>query len=185
MKSLAIPLLALFLGCHSPYDVPNPTTQYVEGPLASEFARTHPRSDQFTECITPDTTTDVTEIALERTGCYGLCSMYTLVLRSNGTAEFHGQGNVVRIGHWSGTIEPYRFHFLAAALIDGGFFEMRDDHQCAVTDNPTVFVAATRNGVRKLLRHYAPTRSHPAHLAILEEAIDAAGDAITWHRASR
>jgi hypothetical protein len=97
LRWLAIEVFVLTaLGCAQRMKVPNLRMSAPPGPLELSYRAAHPGEEvidpAMLRCeITPDAA-DVTEISLERTGCYGVCSMYTVVLRSDGTAEYHGYG---------------------------------------------------------------------------------------------
>ena len=107
--------------------------------------------------------------------------MYTLILKSDGTADWTGYGNVSRIGHHVGTIDPKAVEDLARMALDAGFFEMKDRYYCMVTDQPTVYVSIVRNGVRKTVLHYAPDRNPFVRLLVFEETVDAvANRLVKW-----
>ncbi|MEA2166543.1 MAG: hypothetical protein QOK37_4670 [Thermoanaerobaculia bacterium] len=91
-----------------------------------------------------------------------------------------GQAHVKHTGLLAGNIDTWYFNRLAKAAVGIGFFELRDRYTCAVTDNPTVYVAVTRFGQRKVIEHYAPDMTGPAALLLFEESIDAAEQFIKW-----
>jgi hypothetical protein len=150
------------------------------GPLQVEFERTHGSESELVVCDSVAVPTDITEIAIERTPCYGFCSTYTMTLLPDGSVRYVGQGNVEHLGHLSGKIDPSSFRFLSKLAADIGFFEMNDLYTCMITDSPTVYVSVVRNGIRKTIKHYAPDRSGPARLVAFEEAIDAVYGSIQW-----
>jgi hypothetical protein len=124
----------------------------------------------------------VTEIAIERTSCYGYCSMYTLILKSDGTAEWVGYGNVKRMGRHVGKIDPAVVEALATMALDAGFFNMKDRYYCAVTDNPSEYVSIVRDGVRKTVLHYAPEHNPFLPLYVLEETVyEVAERLVKWN----
>jgi hypothetical protein len=63
-----------------------------------------------------------------------------------------------------------------------GFFTWDESYYCGVTDNPTAYVSAVRNGTRKVIRHYAPDRNGPPLLLPLEALIDEALHSVQWKR---
>ena len=117
---------------------------------------------------------------MERTPCYGSCQVYTIRLSADGGVEYRGQANVRRVGRHRGRLEPYVFQKLAELAVDIGLFDLSDEYDCLVTDNPTAYVSVTRNGVRKTIRHYAPTATGPARLRAFEETLDRYAGEIEW-----
>ncbi len=101
-------------------------------------------------------------------------------MRSDGTAEYQGYANVKKIGRHVGKIEPALFQQVASVVYDIGFFEFGDRYTCPITDNPTVYVSAVRQGERKIIEHYAPAQTGPPRLALLEAWIDHVGESIDW-----
>ena len=153
------------------------------GELAAEFRRRHPapvpNSEPF--CDIQDNH-GITEISIERTVCYGMCPAFTLRLTSDGNVEYIGRSDAAFKGHRQGKLDANAFHRLARAATDIGYFDLKDSYSCSVTDNPTVYVSATKNGTRKLIRHYAPELSGPARLSLFEQAIDAVVPSIHWSK---
>jgi hypothetical protein len=153
------------------------------GPLQREFEQSHApvTNREVVECQTPyENNTGVSEIAIERTPCYGYCSTYTLRLFDDGRVEYVGQASVTYAGTRRGTLDTYFFAQLARAAIGIGFFEMQDRYICGVTDNPTVYVAVTKDNHRKVIQHYAPNWGGPEALRLFEEAIDSVQQNIDW-----
>ncbi|HEY0157120.1 MAG TPA: DUF6438 domain-containing protein [Thermoanaerobaculia bacterium] len=164
---------------------PNALRPSTPGALQREFQRSHgPATEaEYAQCETPyENTTGVTEIAIERTSCYGYCPTYTLQLFSDGRVAYVGQASVRFIEPRSGKLDEYLFTKLARTAVGIGFFELQDRYTCAVTDNPTVYVAVVRNGTRKVIEHYAPEWTGPAALRLFEEAIDNVEPYIEWVR---
>src|SRR5437773_10875561 len=66
----------------------------------------------------------ITEIGIERLGCYGTCPVYTLVITSDGSVHYDGTRHVPRTGKRDGYIDRWHFHLLAEHIRDSGFFEL-------------------------------------------------------------
>jgi hypothetical protein len=174
---------------------PNALRESRPGILQREFEQTHdpPTDAEHTRCETPYANdTGVTEIAIERTSCYGFCPTYTLRLFSDGRVEYTGQASVRFVGTRNGKVDEYFFTQLARVAVGIGFFELQDRYTCAVTDNPTVYVAVVQNGRRKVIEHYAPEWNGPSALRLFEDAIDGVQRYVEWsakesprHRRSR
>ncbi|HEX6765464.1 MAG TPA: DUF6438 domain-containing protein [Polyangiaceae bacterium] len=131
-------------------------------------------------CQLSEERSPITEIALERTACYGNCPIYTVRLHSDGSVDYIGVAFAEQAGRHRGTIPESWFRSLAALALDIGYFELEDSYSCQVTDNPTVYSSVTRNGQRKIIRHYAPGMTGPPRLRAFEEAIDTFVDYVTW-----
>jgi len=178
----AMAALAVAMACssHRWPNVPNPSETGVPGPLEKEWKAAHPESPKPGLCASRDVPTGVTEIALERTPCYGFCETYSLRVAADGSVEYYGQANVRRVGHHRGKLDPQWFRELAVLALDIGFFEMADEYDCLVTDNPSVYVSVTRNGVKKTIRHYAVSHAGPPRLRAFEDVVDQYAAHIEW-----
>ena len=150
-----------------------------EGALRKEFVAKHPQPSAQVACRREDGS-GITEISIERTPCFGFCSTYTLHLFADGRVEYSGQSAMQRIGAHHGTLDPYYFKSLADDAAGIGFFSMEDSYSCMVTDQPTVYVAVTRNGERKIIQHYAVDHTGPAALRLFEEKIDSMMKLVKW-----
>jgi hypothetical protein len=106
--------------------------------------------------------------------------MYTLILRSDGTATYIGRGNTKFIGTRRGKIDPSTVEDVAKLAVDVGFFDMENFYSCQTTDSSTVYLSIVRNGVRKTIMHYAPDVSGPPRLGWLEATIARIEELITW-----
>lgn len=176
-------LVAIFalIGCRSL--PPNALRSSEPGPLQRAYAESHSGTTdaEYPQCDTPyENTTGVTEIAIERTPCYGFCSTYTLRLFSDGRVEYRGQASVKFVGVRRGRLAPYFFTQLARAAVGIGFFELQERYACRVTDNPTIYVEVARRGQRKIIQHYAPDWTGPQSLRLFEESVDAVQKYIDW-----
>ncbi len=150
----------------------------VPGALQKEFEAAHPvPADWSTFEVPPRPPTGVTEISIEETPCYGYCATYTMVLHSNGTVDYLGQHNIRIAGAHHGTIPTEVFDRLAQLAIEIGFFGLDDDYRALSTDLSTVYIAVTRNGTRKLIRHYGPDRAGPRRLMAFEHEVESA---LSW-----
>src|SRR5262245_9818082 len=97
----------------------------------------------------------ITEIGIERTGCFGTCPIYTFIIKSDGTFRYNGFAYVERQGEYSGTISLWHFHRLAQFIKDSGYMELEDGYTRAVTDSPTTYTMVVMNGKRKTVSNYA------------------------------
>jgi hypothetical protein len=161
--------------------IPNPGMDGEPGPLQKEFEAAHPAPADWTKFeVQPPPPTGVTDISIEQTPCYGFCSTYTMVLHSNGTVDYFGQHNIKLAGAHHGTIPREVFDRLAQLAIEIGFFDLDDDYRALATDQSTVYTAVTRNGARKLIRHYGPDRAGPQRLTAFEHEVENAWLWVEW-----
>jgi Domain of unknown function (DUF6438) len=155
--------------------LPGPAAQFDELARKGPALRDHPES-----CRIHPARTDISEIAIERTGCYGTCPIYWLRLRADGSAETDARAYTPHLGHHRGSLDPRRFQELANLVLELGFFGFDDSYSCLVTDSPTVYVSITRGKQRKIISHYAPDMTGPRALEIIEEKIDDYADEVHW-----
>lgn len=120
----------------------------------------------------------ITELALEKTGCYGLCPEYYLVLRSDGHAFYEGYRDIEPLGPHCAEIDIPYFAILAWLVRDIGYFELEDHYTQMVTDSPSTFTSVVKNGQRKTIRNYA--FGAPATLWALETLIDQKRNELNW-----
>jgi hypothetical protein len=154
------------------------------GPLAQEFERLHAHESLGGSiCSDEERHTGISEISIERTVCYGACPSYTLILKADGSAEYQGRVFTRRKGRFVGKVNVAEFERLARYALAMGFFDLNDGYTCAVTDNPSVFVAVASPERRKLVYHYAPDhQTAPATLDVFEELIDRVGENVKWKK---
>ncbi|MCI0665597.1 MAG: DUF6438 domain-containing protein [Acidobacteria bacterium] len=125
----------------------------------------------------------ITEIYLARSGhCGGLCPIYSVTLRKDGTAVYVGYENVTHLGRRHGKIYSYYFFRLAWLLDSQGFFQMKDEYKqnrLIVHSHWTeVSVGATRDGVKKEVWEYS--HEGPIQLWGIQMSIDAVVNKIEW-----
>ena len=112
----------------------------------------------------------ITEIGIERSGCYGTCPIYTFIAKSDGTVRYKGVKYVERQGEFSGTIPVWYFHELARFIRDAHYMELEDGYTRMVTDNPTTYTTVVMNGKRKTISNYA--NAGPTKLWAIEQLVD-------------
>ena len=122
----------------------------------------------------------ISEITLSRTECYGTCPVYDLVLRSDGTATYHGGPHSRLEGDWTGTFSKNDFAELVhlAELI--GYSSFAAVYERPVTDSPWAITSVVRAGQRKRVRNYASTG--PLALSAFEAAIDVVSARAEWSK---
>lgn len=136
------------------------------------------RIDQYTTSLNKSrsnqqvesTNHSITEIGIERSGCYGTCPIYTFVARSDGTFRYKGDKYVERTGEFSGTIPVWQFHALARFIADSGYMAFEDEYTRMVTDCATTFTSVVQKGKRKVISNYA--EAGPTTLWAIEQLVD-------------
>jgi uncharacterized protein DUF6438 len=86
-------------------------------------------------------------VTMQRSGCYGSCPVYTVEISYNGKVTFKGERFVVVAGEHLGTTPPADLARLDQAIVDIGFFSLREQYQSGedgcttwATDNATVSI---------------------------------------------
>jgi hypothetical protein len=120
----------------------------------------------------------ITEIGIERLGCYGKCPVYTLVISSDGSVRYEGTRHVPRTGKRDGYIDRWHFNLLAEHIRESGFFELEDSYSRDITDSETVLTSVVRNGKRKIISNYA--NSGPIKLWGTQQLIDSLLSKVIW-----
>lgn len=172
-------ILALVSGC-----VASDVARLQTSPLALMYQQSTGHdgfeSESAGECR--DTSPhQITEIALERTSCFGRCPEYTVTFRAGGTVTYVGRENVRRRGEHAGVIDTHEFDRLATLIEDIGFMDrLQTTYTCNMSDNPTAFVSVVRGDKRKTIAHYAPDQNGPITLWSLEQAIDLLVESVRW-----
>jgi hypothetical protein len=119
----------------------------------------------------------ITEISLERTGCFGSCPIYKVILRKDGTATYIGKRFVSRLGTYHGKVE-YGFLALAELVYRQGFFNLKERYAAPYTDLSTAIVSVVRHGKRKTVENCRGEA--PIELWGIEMVIDALADDVKW-----
>lgn len=159
------------------------------GELAEQFVKLHPGGDtDFDERgLSPGSRpfspqsrpTGVTEIGLERGGCFGTCPQYTVRITSDGRVRYYGERYVSRLGTHTGHIPLCCFQPLAELIHDAGVAGFRDSYEdMSVTDGETTYTLFVIDGKQKLISNYFNTG--PAVLWAIEQLIDKLVQETKW-----
>jgi hypothetical protein len=120
----------------------------------------------------------ISEIGLERTGCFGTCPAYTFVIANNGKCRYEGGKFAKLEGKKTGRVSVIEFHRLAELLLRIQYFSLQDEYTAMITDLPSVYTTAVLNGKRKTIDDYAGLG--PAELWAVEQLLDGILTRVKW-----
>jgi hypothetical protein len=140
------------------------------GEIADLYAKAPQKPTQTNLSSRATSNVGVSEIGLERTACYGMCPVYNVVIKSDGTVRYKGESNVKMKGERTGSVSPVKFNNVARFIKENGYMNLGGNYTVGVTDNPTVFTTVVMNGKRKVIRNYA--NAGPNKLWVIEQLID-------------
>lgn len=136
-----------------------------------------PRTHVRPPVLRPDS--DI-KITLQRTGCLGLCPVYTVSLGLDGI-HFNGRFYVASIGDETAHIDPDRVRALAEKFIAADFYSMAKSYRAAWTDSPTYILTLTIDGRTKSIEDYeGPSVGMPAVITELEDEVDKMAQSERW-----
>lgn len=118
---------------------------------------------------------------LERGACYGVCPIYKLTVREDGTVEYDGERFVKVRGKAEGRLDAAGVSRLKQAFETarfGSFAAAYEQH--SITDMPTAVVSFGDGAKAKVVRHYFGDESAPAALTALEQELDAIVQVEQW-----
>ena len=95
----------------------------------------------------------ITEVTLERTGCFGTCPIYRVTLRRDGTLIYEGIRFVSMLGTYKG--QAYDFARLAEFILAQDYFNLKDDYWIQGTDLPSTITSVVRADKRKTVTNNA------------------------------
>ncbi len=120
-------------------------------------------------------------IKLSRSGCYGTCPIYSVVIHGNGKIEFHGRQYVAIPGDHQARIGPEATAQLLERFRAAEFFRLKDKYVASVTDNPTYCLELTIGAKSKIITDYVGTWvGMPTLVTELEDAVDDTAGTDRW-----
>lgn len=160
----------------------------VSGSANPESNSQSPPRLTFSRPVPPDTL-----ITLERTMCPGLCPVYKLTIRADGTVQFEGRhveaGEVSPGEIKKGTISKEGIDSLVSEFEKADYFSFKDsyrigDKDCreSRTDHPSAITSITINGKSKSVTHDYGCKGNARldDLTKLESKIDEVADTKQW-----
>ena len=73
-------------------------------------------------------------ISLQRTPCYGTCPIYKMEIFSDGSAFYHGERFVDKLGDYEFTVSQETINYILKKAVEIGFFELEDIYTANITD---------------------------------------------------
>jgi len=120
-------------------------------------------------------------IQLSRSGCYGTCPSYSVVVHGDGRVEFHGKHYVSIPGDYEARIVPDAASQLLERFRAADFFELKDTYRASVTDNPTYRLELVVGAKKKTIVDYVGTWvGMPDSIRELEDAVDETAGTDRW-----
>jgi hypothetical protein len=120
-------------------------------------------------------------IKLSRSGCYGTCPSYSVMIHGDGKIEFHGGHYVSIPGDHQARIAPEAAARLLERFRAAEFFHFKDKYAASVTDNPTYCLELAIGAKRKTITDYVGTWvGMPTLVSELEDAVDEAAGTDRW-----
>jgi hypothetical protein len=120
-------------------------------------------------------------IALSRSGCFGTCPSYTVLITGDGAVAFEGRSHVAVNGHHSSRIGTEKVRELVAAFRDADYMSLDDKYEYPVTDNPTYETSISFDNVTKKVVDYVGLNAGmPEAVNKLEEEIDRVAGTARW-----
>jgi hypothetical protein len=140
-------------------------------PLLSGITATFP---------TPAKPTDFS-IRLSRSGCFGTCPSYSVVIHGDGKVEYHGKLYVAIPGDHEAHIAPEAATQLLEQFRAANFFEFKDRYAANVTDNPTYCLELVIGAKKKTIVDYVGTWvGMPESIRKLEDGADEVAGTDRW-----
>ncbi len=119
-------------------------------------------------------------IALSRSGCYGTCPSYAVVV-STDDIVFKGSGFVVAAGTHTARVDPDEVRELARKFVAANFYSMDESYTASVTDNPSYTLSISIDGQKKEIQDYVGSWvGMPAVVTELEDEVDSFARTERW-----
>ena len=124
-------------------------------------------------------------IRMERTGCFGDCPAYTVIIHGDGRVEYNGKANVKEKGAREGRVGADAIRALVNEFAKAKFFTLSEDYSgknCKryCTDLPTAVTEVTLRDFNHHVKHYYGCGGAPKALFDLESFIDKLADLERW-----
>ncbi|SPE32868.1 exported hypothetical protein [Acidobacteriia bacterium SbA2] len=120
-------------------------------------------------------------IQLSRSGCYGSCPSYSVIVHGDGKVDFDGKSFVAIPGDHEARIEPEAAARLLERFRTADFFGLKDEYRAGVTDNPTYCLQLAIGPRKKTIIDYVGSWvGMPESVSELEDAVDETAGTDRW-----
>ncbi len=112
-------------------------------------------------------------ISLERTPCYGTCPIYKMEIFSDGSAFYHGERFVDKMGDFQFTVSKETINYILKRAEEIGFFEMEDKYTGNITDLPkTITFIKSEKAEKKIIDYYNAPKILKEFESLVDGCID-------------
>ena len=112
-------------------------------------------------------------ISLQRTPCYGTCPIYKMEIFSDGSAFYHGERFVDRIGDYEFRVSQETINYILKKADEIGFFELEDKYTANVSDLPRT-ITFIKNGKdeKRIIDYYGAPKALKEFESLVDGCID-------------
>ena len=112
-------------------------------------------------------------ISFQRTPCYGTCPIYKMEILSDGSAFYHGERFVDRIGDYEFTVSQETINYILKKAVEIGFFELEDIYTANITDLPKT-ITFIKNGKdeKRVIDYYDAPKGLKEFESLVDGCID-------------
>ena len=112
-------------------------------------------------------------ISLQRTPCYGTCPIYKMEIFSDGSASYHGERFVDKIGDYEFTVSRETINYILKKAVESGFFELEDKYTANITDLPkTITFIKNSREEKRVINYYGAPKALKEFESLVDGCID-------------
>lgn len=121
--------------------------------LADEFTAIHgdEPKDVVREAYTPPDSGGITELAIQRTPCFGTCPVYCFRIKADGSFQLDGTRFVKPEGATTGSIDPDVFKQVAWRIAQVRLDDLHASYRIGATDMPGLYIKVVKDGKTKII----------------------------------
>ncbi len=113
---------------------------------------------------------DLQEVSLERTPCFGACPTYKVTLKPDGKVVYDGKRFVDKIGKYEAQVNPEDVQRINEIVNKLGYWKLKDKYTAQITDMPSALVTVVTEKKSKTTDNYG--NQGPTELWASEQLID-------------
>ena len=112
-------------------------------------------------------------ISLQRTPCYGTCPIYKMEIFSDGSAFYHGERFVEKMGDYEFSVSRETINYILKKAVEIGFFELEDKYTANITDLPKT-ITFMKNGKdeKRVIDYYGAPKALKEFESLVDGCID-------------